>query len=184
VKAVKHHAALPWQDVSAFMVDLRKRSGIGARALEFTVLTAARSGKVRHAQWDEINGDLWIVPAERMKARREHRVPLSPAALTLLDKMPRIEGCPLIFPGTRMSRLSDMSLSAVLKRMDLGAFTVHGFGSTFRDWAAERTDHDRDAVEMALALTIGSKTEAAYRRGDMLPKRMKLMADWAEWFGA
>jgi integrase len=119
-----------------------------------------------------------------MKARREHRVPLSSAVLTLLEQLPRIQGCPLIFPSTRMSPLSDMSLSAVLKRMDLSAFTVHGFRSTFRDWAAENTDHDRDAVEMALAHTIGSKTEAAYRRGDMLPKRVKLMAEWADWCGA
>jgi len=184
VKAVRHHASLPWQQVAAFMADLRARSGIGARALEFTVLTAARSGEVRHAQWAEIKEDLWIVPAVRMKARREHRVPLSLAALNLLKQMPRIQGCPLVFPGTRLSPLSDMSLSAVLKRMDLGAFTVHGFRSTFRDWAAENTDHDRDAVEMALAHTIGSKTEAAYRRGDMLPKRVKLMAEWAEWCGA
>lgn len=183
MKPVRHHAALPWQQIATFMADLRARNGIGARALEFTVLTAARSGEVRHAQWVEIKDDIWIVPAERMKARREHRVPLSPAALTLLEKLPRIEGCPLIFPGTRMSPLSDMSLSAILKRMNLGEFTVHGFRSTFRDWAAENTDHDRDAVEMALAHTIGSKTEAAYRRGDMLPKRTKLMADWSNWCG-
>ncbi len=185
VKKVRHHPAMPWRDVAAFMTTLRARVGIAARALEFTILTAARSGEVRHARWDEIDADagLWIVPAQRMKAKREHRAALSPRALALLEQMPRIVGCPVIFPGMRNQPLSDMSLSAVLKRMGLGHYTVHGFRSTFRDWAAEHTDHDRDVVEMALAHTIGSKVEAAYRRGDMLAKRQKLMADWAEWCG-
>ena len=183
VKKVRHHPALPWRDAAAFMDKLRAREGIAARALEFAILTAARSGEVRHAQWADLKDDVWIVPAERMKARREHRVALSDAAQSLLHQMPRISGCPYIFPGMRGQPLSDMSLGAVLKRMEVGNVTVHGFRSTFRDWAAEHTDHDRDLVEMALAHSVGNRVEAAYRRGDMLPKRFKLMADWAAWCG-
>jgi integrase len=183
VRKVRHHPALPWREVSAFMSGLRAREGIAARAVEFLVLTAARSGEVRHARWDEIHADLWIVPAGRMKAGREHRVPLSDTAKTLLEQMPRIADCPWIFPGMRNQPLSDMSLSAVLRRMELGHITVHGFRSCFRDWAAEHTDHDRDGVEIALAHSVSSKVEAAYRRGDLLAKRQALMADWAAWCG-
>lgn len=183
VRAVKHHPALPWSEIAAFMAQLRKRDGFAARALEFAILTAARSGEARKAKWSEIDLDrqLWIVPAVRMKAKREHRVPLSGAALALLSQAPRFEGCDLLFPGTRMQPLSDMSLSAVLKRMGMADITVHGFRSTFRDWAAEHTVHGSDIVEMALAHTISSKTEAAYRRGDLLAKRRSLMEDWAGW---
>ena len=183
VRTVKHHAALPWREISPFMAQLRQRDGLSARALEFAILTAARSGEVRKATWSEIDLDqkLWIVPAERMKAGREHRVPLSQSALQLLDEMPRFQGYDLIFPGTRMQPLSDMSLSAVLKRMGMTDITVHGFRSTFRDWAAEHTGHGSDIVEMALAHTISSKTEAAYRRGDLITKRKSLMEDWAAW---
>lgn len=183
VRTVKHHAALPWREISPFMAQLRQRDGLSARALEFAILTAARSGEVRKATWSEIDLDqkLWIIPAERMKAGREHRVPLSQSALQLLDEMPRFQGYDLIFPGTRMQPLSDMSLSAVLKRMGMTDITVHGFRSTFRDWAAEHTGHGSDIVEMALAHTISSKTEAAYRRGDLITKRKSLMEDWAAW---
>jgi integrase len=183
VRRVKHHPALPWHDIAAFMSKLKEREGISARALEFLVFTAARSGEVRKATWGEIDFEqkLWIVPAERMKAGREHRVPLSDSAARLLSEMPRFQGYDLIFPGTRMQPLSDMSLSAVLKRMRMTDITVHGFRSTFRDWAAEHTGHGSDIVEMALAHTISSKTEAAYRRGDLLAKRRSLMEDWAAW---
>jgi integrase len=185
VRRVKHHPALPWRNIAAFMSNLKERDGISARALEFLVLTAARSGEVRRAGWSEIDLDqkLWVVPADRMKAGREHRVPLSDAAARLLSEMPRFQGYDLIFPGTRMQPLSDMSLSAVLKRMGMADITVHGFRSTFRDWAAEHTGHGSDIVEMALAHTISSKTEAAYRRGDLLAKRRSLMEDWAGWCG-
>lgn len=183
VRAVKHHPALPWKEIAAFMTQLRERDGFAARALEFAVLTAARSGEVRNAAWSEIDLDqrLWIIPAERMKAKREHRVPLSRAAITLLSQVPHLEGCDLLFPGTRMQPLSGMSISAVLKRMGKTDITVHGFRSTFRDWAAEDTGHGSDIVEMALAHTVANKTEAAYRRGDLLAKRRRLMEDWAGW---
>lgn len=183
VRAVKHHPALPWNEIAAFMAQLRERDGFAARALEFAILTATRSGEVRNAAWSEIDLDqkLWLIPAERMKAKREHRVPLSSAAITLLSHVPRLAGCDLLFPGTRMQPLSDMSLSAVLKRMGKTDITVHGFRSTFRDWAAEDTGHGSDIVEMALAHTVANKTEAAYRRGDLLAKRRSLMEDWAGW---
>lgn len=183
VKKVRHHAALPWRQVPKFVGQLRTRDGIAARALEFLILTAARSGEVRHARWDEVDTGtcLWTVPEDRMKAGREHRVPLSAAALEIYKQMPRLENCPYVFPGARSGPMSDMSLTAVLRRMGLGEYTVHGFRSSFRDWAAEHTDHDRDAVELALAHTISSKTEAAYRRGDLLLKRQALMSDWAAW---
>jgi integrase len=186
VKTVRHHPAMPWQHVAAFMNELRKREGISPRALEFAILTAARSGEVRNAVWDEINVEdgLWIIPAEKMKAGREHRVPLSSQALALLDQMPKLAGCKWIFPGAQNRPMSDMSLSAVLRRMDLGKYTVHGFRSTFRDWAAEQTNHHPETVEMALAHTVANKVEAAYRRGDMLQKRRALMEDWALWMNS
>lgn len=182
VKRVRHHPALPWEDAPAFMQALKLREGIGPRALEFCILTAARSGEVRKATWNEIDlkNAMWVVPAVRMKAGREHRVPLSAAAIELLKSLPRIEGCDFVFPGTRNQPLSDMTLGAVLKRMELGQFTVHGFRSTFRDWAAENTHHPSEVVEMALAHAVGNKVEAAYRRGDLLAKRTLLMGDWAE----
>lgn len=182
VKKVRHHPAMPFEDARAFMAMLSKRKGISARALEFCILTAARSGEVRHATWDEIDleTDLWIVPAERMKARREHRVPLSKEARAILETLPRLANSQLVFPGQKGRPLSDMTLSAVLKRMDLKHYTVHGFRSTFRDWAAETTNHSSETVEMALAHTISNKVEAAYRRGDLLEKRRDLMKDWAQ----
>jgi integrase len=183
VKRVRHHPALRWQDAPAFMECLSEREGVSAHALEFCILTAARSGEVRKATWGEfdLNEALWIVPADKMKAGREHRVPLSDAALDVLKAMPRLEGCDLLFPGMRNQPLSDMSLGAVLKRMSFAQYTVHGFRSTFRDWAAEETNHPSEVVEMALAHTIPNKAEAAYRRGDLLQKRRTLMDDWARY---
>ena len=183
VKAVRHHPAMPWQEIGSFMEKLRARDGISPRAVEFTILTAARSGEVRHARWDEIDlgKGVWIVPPDKMKAGREHRVPLSEPAKALLKQLPRIEGCPWVFPGARNTPMSDMSLSAVLKRMGLGHYTVHGFRSSFRDWAAEHTHHSPETVEMALAHAVSNKVEAAYRRGDMFVKRYALMEDWGEW---
>ncbi|MFL0357560.1 tyrosine-type recombinase/integrase [Erythrobacter sp. GH1-10] len=185
VQKVQHHSAMPFSDAPRFMEQLREKTNMGAFALEFAILTAARSGEVRHATWDEIDleAGLWTIPAERMKARKEHRVPLSEAAIALLESVPRLANSNLVFPGQRGKPLSDMTLSAVLKRMDLAEFTVHGFRSTFRDWAAETTDHSGEVVEMALAHTIGSRVEAAYRRGDLLDKRRALMADWADYLG-
>jgi integrase len=179
-RRVEHHAALPFKDVGPFLKRLRAAEGMGARALEFAILTAARSGEVRGASWSEIDltEKVWTVPAERMKAGKAHRVPLSPAAVALLEALPRIAGSELVFPAPRGGQLSDMTLSAVMRRMKIDA-VPHGFRSTFRDWAGERTNYPRDVVEMALAHTIKNKVEAAYRREDALDKRRRLMAEWA-----
>ncbi|MDE1947406.1 MAG: integrase arm-type DNA-binding domain-containing protein [Burkholderiales bacterium] len=181
VNQAEHHAALPVGDIGAFMAQLRAAQGMGARALEFVILTAARSGEVRGATWPEIDRDakVWTVPAERMKAGKEHRVPLTAEALALLDALPRMPGTDLVFPAPRGGVLSDMTLTAVLRRLDVPA-VPHGFRSTFRDWAAERTNYPRDVAEMALAHAIGDKVEAAYRRGDLFQKRRLMMADWAK----
>ena len=180
ITRIKHRAALPVVEVGPFMKRLHEAEGIGARALEFAVLTAARSGEVRGAVWAEIDLDaaIWTVPADRMKAGREHRVPLSSAAVALLKALPRMVGTNLVFPAPRGGTLSDMTLTAVLRRMQVDA-VPHGFRSTFRDWASERTNYPRDAAEMALAHAIGDKVEAAYRRGDLFDKRRRMMADWA-----
>ena len=176
----EHHAALPVGAVGAFMVRLRAAEGMGARALEFAILTAARSGEVRGATWAEIDRDakVWTLPAARMKAGKEHRVPLTAEALALLDALPKVAGTELVFPAPRGGALSDMTLLAVLRRLDVPA-VPHGFRSTFRDWAAERSNYPRDVAEMALAHAIGDKVEAAYRRGDLFEKRRLMMADWA-----
>lgn len=180
VARVAHHKALAIDDMPAFMARLRSADGIGARALEFAILSAARSGEVRGATWGEIDleGGVWTVGAERMKAGREHRVPLSKAALALLKRPARAKDADVVFPAAQGGALSDMTLSAVLRRMKVEA-VPHGFRSTFRDWAAERTSHPSEAAEMALAHTVGNKVEAAYRRGDMFAKRRQLMEDWA-----
>lgn len=180
VAKVEHHAALPAAAMPAFMQALRKAEGTGARALEFAILTAARSGEVRGARWSELDLDaaLWVVPAERMKAKREHRVPLSRAAVKLLRALPRLKGVDLVFPAPGGGQLSDMTLTAVTRRMGVDA-VPHGFRSTFRDWAAESTNHPHEVAEMALAHAIKDKTEAAYRRGDLFAKRAALMQDWA-----
>jgi len=185
VAPVEHHAALPIDAVHEFMLRLRQAGGAGARALEFAILTAARSGEVRGATWDEfdLQAGVWTIPKGRMKSEREHRVPLSDAALRLLEAMPRIEGVELVFVGAGDKPLSDMTLTAVLRRMRVVA-TVHGFRSTFRDWASERTSTPSEVAEMALAHAVGDKTEAAYRRGDLFEKRRVLMEQWAAFIGA
>jgi integrase len=181
---VQHHKALPYADLPAFMPDLTAREGIAARALEFLILTATRTGEVIGARWDEIDlkEKLWIIPAGRMKARKEHRVPLTDPALKLLKALPR--EADFVFPGARKGiAISNMAMAELLKRMGRLHFTVHGFRSTFRDWAAERTNYPNHVVEMALAHVIGDKVEAAYRRGDLFAKRTKLMAEWARYCG-
>lgn len=179
IQKTEHHKALVPSEVPRFMRDLSQMSGVAARALEFAVLCAARSGEVRGATWSEIDlkTALWVVPGERMKAGKEHRVPLSENAMTLLKKLHKIDGSPFVFPGAKGQALSDMSLSAVIRRMKVNA-VPHGFRSTFRDWAGDQTPHAREVVEMALAHAIENKVEAAYRRGDALEKRRALMADW------
>jgi integrase len=184
IARVTHHAALPVTEIGSFMKRLREAEGMGARALEFAILTAARSGEVRRATWAEIDMEaaVWIVPADRMKAAREHRVPLSSPAISLLKALPRMAGINLVFPAPRGGALSDMTLAAVLRRMKVAA-VPHGFRSTFRDWASERTNYPREAAEMALAHSVGDKVEAAYRRGDLFDKRRRMMSDWAAFCG-
>ncbi|HHA2772675.1 TPA: tyrosine-type recombinase/integrase [Stenotrophomonas maltophilia] len=180
VAKVSHHKALPMDAMHSFVASLRLQQGMAARALEFLILTAARSGEVRGATWREIDldGAVWTIPAERMKASKEHRVPLSTRAITVLKALPRMAGCELVFPAPRSGMLSDMTISAVMRRMEVDA-VPHGFRSTFRDWCSERTNYPRDVAEMALAHTISNKVEAAYRRGDLFAKRTGLMMQWA-----
>ena len=181
-QTVIHHRALPFQELSAFLTVLREREGTAARALEFTILTAARTGEVIGATWDEIDLSerIWTVPGHRMKAKREHRVPLTDAAIAILEKLPREKDNNYVFIGPRNDGLSNMAMDAVLRRMDYkDRATTHGFRSAFRDWAAELTSFSPEIAEAALAHTVGDKVERAYRRGDVLPKRRKLMETWA-----
>jgi integrase len=183
-KTVEHHAALPYAELPAFMADLRIREGVAAQALEFTILTAARTGEVIGARWDEIGleAGVWMVPAGRMKARKEHRIPLSSRAVELLRDLYREDGNDFVFIGSQAGRgLSNMAMTTVLRRMGRGDITVHGFRSVFRDWAAERTNFPNHVVEAALAHTISDKVEAAYRRGDLFAKRAQLMSAWAKY---
>ena len=177
---VKHHAALPYADAPDFMCNLAKQEGIVARSLEFTILTVARLNESLGAQWDEIVGDVWTVPASRIKSRREHRVPLSKHAMDLLQALPRTSQ--YVFPGERSRRrIPNNAPGKLLRRMGRAGMTVHGFRSTFRDWAADTTGYPNHVVEMALAHAIGSAVEAAYRRGDLFEKRRRLMEDWAKY---
>ena len=180
---VTHHAAMPYAELPDFMRRLHGRDGVAASALEFTIMSAARTGEVIGAQWVEIDFDtrIWTVPAGHMKGGREHKVPLSAQALGLLRALPTEEGNPHVFIGPRPgSGLSAMAMTSVLRRMGRGNITVHGFRSAFRDWAAERTSFPRDVAEMALAHAIPNAVEAAYRRGDLLAKRRQLMEAWSK----
>ena len=189
VARVEHFAALPWGEVGEFVAALRKRDGIAARAVEFTILTAARSGETQGATWREIDLQTatWTIPRERMKAGVEHRVPLSAPTQAILDDLIPNPPDPaaLVFSTARSRKrqLSYSALSSVLLRMGQKAVTIHGFRSAFRDWAAESTGYAREVVEMALAHAVGDKVEAAYRRGDLFEKRRRLMADWAAYCG-
>jgi integrase len=182
IAKVQHHRALPFADVPGFVSDLQAREGMGARALEFAILTASRTGEIIGARWSEIDLDrkLWTVPAERMKGGREHRVPLSDRAIALLRALPR--EADFVFAGERRgTAIASTAMSNLLGRMGRLDITVHGFRSTFRDWAAETTGYPNHVVEMALAHMIGDKVEASYRRGDLFSKRSRLMADWAKY---
>lgn len=184
-KSVRHHPALPFAKMATFMAALRKRPAIAARALEFTILTAARSGEARGMTWSEVNLEekLWTVPGSRMKAKCEHVVPLSDAAIAVLKGVHE-EGLKpedFVFAAPRGGSFSDMALSQLLKRMEYTGITVHGFRSTFRDWAGDATQFEREEVEMALAHQTGSAVERAYRRGRALEKRRELMAAWADY---
>jgi integrase len=180
----KHHPALPYGQLPDFLAALLQESGNAAQCLEFTVLTACRTGEVVGARWEEFDlaAKVWTVPPDRMKAKREHRVPLTDQALAVLESMQKVKQSEFVFPGQRVKRpLSNMAMLQVLNRIGYGAYTVHGFRSTFRDWAAEQTSFPHEVAEMALAHVIGNKAEAAYRRGDMFEKRRKLMAAWANY---
>jgi integrase len=183
VASNNHHAALPFAELPAFLEALREREGIAARALEFLILTAARTGETIGATWSEIDltAKEWTVPATRMKSGKAHRVPLSDRAVEILRGLPTERGNECVFIGPRSNGLSTMAMDAVLRRMNRKDVTVHGFRSTFRDWAAERTNYPNHVVEMALAHTIGSAVEAAYRRGELIEKRRKLTEAWAKY---
>lgn len=182
VRKVEHHAALPYGELPDFMVALRARTATSARALEFAVLTAARTGEVIGARWDEIDlqAKAWTVSAERMKAGREHRVPLSAAALAVLECMQKVRQNDYVFAGERHTTLSNTSMLMLLRRMCRSDLTAHGFRSTFRTWAAERTSFPREVVEAALAHVVGDATEQAYQRSNLFDKRRRLMDAWAE----
>lgn len=186
VSETEHHKAISFMDIAEFMPKLRSVQGVGARVLEFTILTAVRSGEARGTTWSEIDlgSALWTIPAERMKGprgsnKREHRVPLSKRAIALLKAQPRMANNDLVFPAPREGTISDGTMSAVLRRMGVAA-VPHGFRSTFRDWAAECTDFPNELCELALAHAVGDKVEAAYRRGDMYMKRVRMMEAWAK----
>jgi integrase len=180
VSAVKHHAALPYAELPAFMADLRGRDSISAKALEFTILCATRTNETIFAKWDEVDlvSKIWTIPATRMKAKRGHRIPLSERAVEILKYLPR-EGT-YVFPGARKGRpLSNMAMLELIRGMMGPGYTVHGFRSTFKDWARERTSYPNEVSESALAHVNGDKVEAAYARGDLFEKRRRLMAEWA-----
>lgn len=174
-----HHKALAYEQIPAFVRTLQKRQAVAAQALEFTILTAARSGEVIGGSWKEVDLQkaIWTIPADRMKAGKEHRVPLSPRAVEILKSLQPL-GSDFLFPGTKGGKLSGMAMSMLMRRMKVDA-TVHGFRSSFRDWAAECTGYAHEVAEMALAHTIGNKVERAYRRGDLFEKRRRLMDEWA-----
>jgi integrase len=183
VRAVEHHAALPYAELPAFMGELRARDSISARALEFAILTATRTGETIGARWDEFDlaQRMWTIPAERMKARREHRVPLSGRALAVLAALPRERGNLFVFIGLSAGKpLSNMAMLELLRGVRPG-YVPHGFRSTFRDWAADRTNHQNHVVEAALAHVVRDKVEVAYRRGDLFDKRRRLMDAWSNY---
>ena len=190
VKKVTHHPAMPYEEVAAFMAELQGYTSTSSKALQFLLLTATRTSEVLRSEWPEIDLDneTWTIPADRMKARREHRVPLSRQAVELLSKLPRVKGNHYVFPGARYGRpLSNMAMLQLMRGMgfgldgDRGDYVPHGFRSSFRDWTGEVTSYPRDVAEMALAHTIENKVEAAYRRGDLFEKRRAMMQEWADY---
>lgn len=182
VQKVEHHPAMPYANVGAFIQELRAGCSISARALEFTILTSCRTAEVTGARWDEVDftQKVWKVPGERTKSGREHRVPLSTRAIAILKEAPRVKDNPFVFPGIRVGQhLSNMAMLEMLRERCGDKFTVHGFRSSFRDWAAEQTNFPREIAEAALSHVLGNKVESAYQRGDLLEKRRRLMDSWA-----
>ena len=184
IKKVQHHAALPWQKIGTFMAELRKREGLGARALEFAILTAARSGEVRGMKWDEVDlsAKVWTVPEQRIKAGKAHKIPLSSEAVKLLKALPKFIDSTHVFPASRGGLLSDMALTSVLRHMEVDA-TVHGFRSTFKDWARNCTAYPDEVSELALAHVNSDATRSAYARDELLPQRTRMVKDWAKFCG-
>ena len=183
VKKTEHHKAMPIKEAPAFAQALRDVRGGASMALQLVILTATRSGEVRNARWGEFDLEegVWTIPAERMKAGVEHRVPLSKQALHLLSTVPRVAGTDFLFPGAKgIAPISDMSMTMLMRKREL-EYVPHGFRSTFRDWAGDHTEYPRDIMEAALAHTVGNKVEAAYRRNDALERRRPLMQDWADY---
>jgi integrase len=180
VRSIEHHPALPYAEIGSFMADLRQQSSIAARALEFLVLTASRSGEVLGARWDEINftDRVWIIPGTRMKTAKEHRVPLSDAAMAIVEQMAELRTNDFVFPGMRGGPLGQMSLRQVMAAVGHNGYSVHGFRSSFRDWAAERTTTSFEVAEAALAHQVGNAVQRAYQRGDLFEKRRRLMEAW------
>lgn len=182
-----HHASLPYAELPAFMADLKGREALAAKALQFAILTATRSGEVLGASWAEIDldGAIWTIPADRMKAAKEHRVPLSARAVEILKEVQGLNTTGLkeaaVFPSNSGGQLSGMAMAMLLRRMERPDITVHGFRSTFREWAGETTAYAREVVEHALAHQLADKAEAAYQRGSLFPKRVKLMQAWADY---
>jgi len=185
VRKAVHYAALSYREIPAFMKELRTRQGLGAVALQFAILTAARRGEVLGARWDEIDFQhrVWTIPGSRMKAGKEHRVPLSEAAIEILRPLHAVRSSEFVFPGKPGRALSNSAMLKLLELMGRGDLTAHGFRSTFRDWAAETTNYQHEVVEQALAHTISNGVERAYRRGDLFEKRARLMAAWADYCG-
>jgi integrase len=183
VRAVKHHAALPYTDIADFIIELRRRRAISARALEFAILTGTRTGEAIGARWEEINfaERLWAVPSGRMKAGKEHRIPLSDAALAILEELAKLRHGDSVFPGQAGASIKEGAMRMLLHYMGRSNLTVHGFRSSFRDWAAERTNFPREVCEAALAHAIDNAVEAAYRRGDLFQKRRQLMDAWGRY---
>ena len=184
VAPVVHHAAISYVAVPALMAELREQKNIAARVVEFLIIVAGRRGEVLGAKWSEIDldGAVWTIPASRMKGKREHRVPLAPAALDLLRNLPREDGNEFVFIGPKASQgLSGQAPARLLQRMGHSGFTVHGFRSAFSDWAHEQTAHSNHTIELSLAHNVGSEVERAYRRKDMIAKRVKLLSDWARY---
>ncbi|MEH6687771.1 MAG: integrase arm-type DNA-binding domain-containing protein [Halopseudomonas sabulinigri] len=184
IQAVRHHAALPWSELPAFMKTIGEKKHPTYKAMQMTILTACRTSEVLGATWAEVDLErrVWTVPAERMKMRKEHRVPISDALLTILEGLAREENNPHLFPGMRAGKpLSNMAMLMGLREIGRSDLTMHGFRSTFRDWAGECTPHPRDVCEQALAHSLGNAVEAAYRRGDLFEKRRALMNDWASY---
>lgn len=181
-----HHPAMPYKELPAFVAELRERKAVASLALEFLILTAARSGEVYGATWDEfdLHAGIWTIPATRMKAGREHVVPLSKTALAIVQNLHEVRSGPYVFPGQRSNRpLSSAAMEMLLRRMGKDAYTVHGFRSSFRDWAGDETDYPRDLIETALAHSVGDATERAYRRSTALAKRKALLEHWAVYCG-